>query len=153
MLIQQDWIWPWLEKRLREEESHSEKRKGGGCLLGGNFNPAADAVLAVTALGTLGYATYELFQNSNTADDASASEGLIKHMDKHIARVNSICPTGNPDPNDPGQDPIKGWIKEVKAAIKNLQQKVNRMPKNSSKRQRLMDAINRGNNALKQWGE
>jgi len=47
----------------------------------------------------------------------------------------------------------RGWIKEVKAAIKNLQQKVNRMPKNSSKRQPLIDAINRGNNALKQWGE
>jgi len=78
---------------------------------------------------------------------------MLNQMDAHIRKVDDVAPSGNPDPNDPNQDPVKKWIAEVKAAIKNLRQKLKRCPNNETKQEPLEAAIKRGEDALRRWGQ
>lgn len=77
------------------------------------------------------------------------SQGLIDHLDAHIQKIQNLVDcSGPPDPNDPNWDPYNGWKKEIRAAIKNLKQKVKRI-NNKNKSKPLEDAIQRGEEVLK----
>jgi len=84
---------------------------------------------------------------------AVASGNLVKHLDIHIQSVMDACPGLSPDPNDPNQGPVKGWIKEIKAAIQNLKQQLKHTPKNKLKQKPLEDAIKKGEEFLKKVEE
>jgi RHS repeat-associated protein len=86
-------------------------------------------------------------------NQALHQQGLIDHLDEHLRKMGTTCPTGSPDPNDPDHDPVKGWIKEIKAAIKNLKQELKKMPKNKEKRKPVEEAIKRGEDAVNCWGQ
>src|SRR5262249_49323424 len=83
----------------------------------------------------------------------SDADNLIKHLDLHIRKMTDTCPSGSPDPNDPKHDPVNGWKDEIKAAIKNLKQKLKRTPNNKAKRAPIEDAIKRGESTVDGWQE
>ncbi len=86
-------------------------------------------------------------------DDGSET---IRHMDEHISLVLDASPTENPDPNDPNNRKYRDLNHrkgEIKGAIKNLQKILKRLPKNRLKRAPVEEAIKRGQEALRQWGE
>jgi RHS repeat-associated protein len=97
---------------------------------------------AMLGISISALASYELY---------SQAQGLIDHLDNHIGKLEDLCDScgGSPDPNDPNNRDLKGWIKEVKAAIKNLQQKLKRFPNNAEKKRPVEEAIKRGEDALK----
>jgi hypothetical protein len=66
-------------------------------------------------------------------------------------KVESVCPSGNPDPKEPKHRDVNHWKKEIRAFLKNLQQMLKRMPNNKAKRQPVEDAIRRGEDALTRW--
>lgn len=65
-----------------------------------------------------------------------------------IQYVLDTCPGLSPDPKDPKDGPVKGWIKEIKAAVKNLKQQLKYTSKNKLKRKPLEDAIKKGDEFL-----
>jgi uncharacterized protein YaaR (DUF327 family) len=79
------------------------------------------------------------------------AEETIKRLDEHIHKVESACPSGNPDPNEPKHRDVNHWKKEIRAFLKNLQQMLKRMPNNKAKRQPVEEAIRRGEDALNRW--
>ena len=79
-------------------------------------------------------------------------EGTIKRLDEHIHKVESVCPSGNPDPRDPKHENVNHWKTEIRAFVKNLKQILKRMPNNKIKRRSVEEAIRRGDNALERWG-
>jgi hypothetical protein len=79
------------------------------------------------------------------------AEETIKRLDEHIQKVEDVCPSGNPDPNEPKHRDVNHWKKEIRAFLKNLQQWLKRMPNNKSKRQPVEEAIKRGEDALARW--
>jgi RHS repeat-associated protein len=97
---------------------------------------------AMLGISISAVASYELY---------SQVQGLIDHLDNHIGKLEDLCDScgGSPDPNDPNNRDLKGWIKEVKAAIKNLQQKLKRFPNNAEKKRPVEEAIKRGEDVLK----
>jgi RHS repeat-associated protein len=78
---------------------------------------------------------------------AVAAQGLIDHLDEHIGKVTDLC-RRNPAPGDPGWDPLDGWLREIRAVLKNLQQKLKQMPKNKKRRKPIEEAIKRAEDAL-----
>ncbi|HEX8436515.1 hypothetical protein [Archangium sp.] len=79
-------------------------------------------------------------------------EETIKRLDEHIHKVESVCPSGSPDPNDPKHRDVKHWKKEIRAFLKNLRQMLKRMPNNKARRQPVEEALKRGEDALSRWG-
>ena len=111
--------------------------------------------LAATVLEALqGVLTKETLASLAVALAAAvAAEGLIGHLNDHIQKVIDACPGLSPDPNNPDNDPVKGWLKEIKAAIENLKKQLKNTPKNKSKQKPLEDAIKKGEEFLKQVEE
>jgi hypothetical protein len=81
-------------------------------------------------------------------------QGLIEHMDKHIAKVDACANSpGDPDdPNDPNKRDVHKWKEEIKTAITNIEKMMKRMPKNKAKREAAENAMKRGQDALNRWG-
>lgn len=80
---------------------------------------------------------------------AILGQGLIDQMNSHIDKVTSTCPSLSPDPNDPKEDPVKGWIDEIKASVRNLKQYLKKAPNNAAKREPIEAAIKKGEDFLK----
>ena len=79
-------------------------------------------------------------------------QGLIDQLDGHIRKVMEVMGEAtNMDPNDPNHDPVPGWLKEIAAAVKNLKDKLKRLPKNREKRRPAEDAIKRGEDFLNRF--
>ncbi|WP_147332827.1 hypothetical protein [Archangium gephyra] len=92
-----------------------------------------------------------LLDQSITVFASTDAEETIKRLDEHIHKVEDVCPSGNPDPNEPKHRDVNHWKKEIRAFLKNLQQLLKRMPNNKSKRQPVEEAIRRGEDALARW--
>ena len=84
---------------------------------------------------------------------AEAAHNQIDHLDEHIAKIETACPGLSPDPNDPNHDPVQHWLKEIRAAVKNLKQYLKKMPKNKLKKDPIEKAIQRGEEFLKRAEE
>jgi hypothetical protein len=106
---------------------------------------AADALLEATAEES------DSPDQSISVFSSTNPEETIKRLDEHIHKVESVCPSGNPDPNDPKHRDVNHWKKEIRAFLKNLQQMLKRMPNNKARRQPVEDAIKRGEDALNRW--
>jgi len=118
---------------------------GGGCEAA-----LGSAALATAAIaGAICIGTQCLGQMQMSSPDG---KGTIEHMDEHIQKVNNVCPSGSPDPEDPNQRPVNGWKKEIRAAVDNLKKILKKMPNNKAKRQPVEEAIGRGESALEKWG-
>ena len=129
-----------------------------GLQLAGSLSPSGALALAEIAAMEAGGTASPLAGAALTGMLLAAAlppeaQGTYDQMKGHIGKVNGVCPSGSPDPNDPNEDSVKGWIKEVKAAVKNLQKVLKKLPNNKSKREPVEKAIEEGNSALKQWGQ
>lgn len=81
--------------------------------------------------------------------------GLIDHLNEHIGKIESTCGPcgGNYDPRDPKDRDYRGWLKEVKAAVKNLKSVLKKMPNNKEKRKPVEDAIKKGEEFIRKCPE
>lgn len=112
---------------------------------------AARAAEAADALLDAAVEEPALLDQANPVLSSTDAEETIKRLDEHIHKVESVCPSGKPDPNDPKHRDVNHWKKEIRAFLKNLQQMLKRMPNNKIKRQPLEEAIRRGEEALARW--
>ena len=116
---------------------------------------ALDAARAVKSADALLDAAMEepgLLDESTRVLSSPDPEETIKRLDEHIHKVESVCPSGSPDPNDPKHRDVKHWKKEIRAFLKNLRQMLKRMPNNKARRQPVEEALKRGEDALSRWG-
>ena len=81
---------------------------------------------------------------------ASISDKLIDRIDEHIGKLAGATSGGFPDPNDPNRN---HWKKEIKAFLHGARQKLKNLPNNKLKREPWENAIKRGEEALKQYGD
>lgn len=113
---------------------------------------AADAARAADALLETTAEEPDSLEPSTSVFSSTDPEETIKRLDEHIQKVESVCPSGNPDPNEPKHRDVNHWKKEIRAFLKNLRQMLKRMPNNKARRQPVEDAIKRGEDALNRWG-
>lgn len=112
---------------------------------------ALDAARAADALLDSSKEESAIPDGSTSVFSSTDPEETIKRLDEHIHKVESVCPSGTPDPNDPRHRDVNHWKKEIRAFLKNLQQLLKRMPNNKARRQPVEEAIRRGDDALNRW--
>jgi len=104
--------------------------------------------------GACGWGCYVVRSRSYwRADSGDVRAGLVVHIDAHIENLDTPTGCGSPDPNDLNERYRKGWVKELRAAIKNLKQAIEKMPNNTLRRGPSEQAIQRAEAAIRQYGQ
>lgn len=117
---------------------------GSGRVSGASFGVWGLAPLVV-GLPSHGVTGEQIFAMSEAA-------GLVNHVDKRIGKLETLVGGGTPDPNDPNERYRKGWLKELRAAVKNLHQVLKRLPNNKLRRGPAEQAIQRAESAIQKYG-